>query len=327
MRKIVALLIPVLLLAACNPPLATPNAGTTPGNSQKCFYTWATQAQPVLSTQVQAAMRTAGLTNVQARADAYGENCTDPQTNQPVSFSVLETDFHINVKVSDLTNQDDLGNSLEKILTVLDGFPPGKIPGPQAGTISVSFEASGDALNLMFSVPAGKSARDLGLHGAALLERLQNKMTPTWEPIPTGSPLPPYATPTAFTSAPLDKTLDAACRKTINSFFSIRPGDDPQSYRDLFTPSRFDNFPPPAEARTLSELMPASQEWLRDFPGTPVPGAIIPEGPNEYVYYVEFVYRHEAQDATPAYSSPDFMTVTMLADGPNSCKIDNYGKG
>jgi hypothetical protein len=175
MRKIVAILIPVLLLAACNLPRATPDLGTAPGNSQNCAYEWTTQPLPDLSAQVQAAMSAARLTGIRASAEAYGENCIDAQTNQPVSFSALETDFRITMKVSDLSNKDDLGNSLEKILAVLDGFPPGKIPGPQAGTINVSFESGGDTLNLTFSVTAGKSARSLGLHGAALLEELQKK--------------------------------------------------------------------------------------------------------------------------------------------------------
>jgi hypothetical protein len=136
--------------------------------------------------------------------------------------------------------------------------------------------------------------------------------------------------PTAVYSAPQDKVLDAACRKTISLFFSYKQGDDAQSYRDLFTPSgqyRADGFTPPIESRIILELMPASQEWQRDFPGTPMPGAILPEAPDEYIYYVEFTARNDAPNATPAYFAPDFMRMTMAADGSYSCKIKNYGKG
>jgi hypothetical protein len=128
-----------------------------------------------VSANVQAAINAAGLKNVSTNAQAYGENCYDSQTNKPVSFSTLETDFYITVKVADLTDQSNLGTLLEKILNVLDTFPPGKIPGPQPGKIAVSFQAGNQELNLTFTVPSGKSARLQGLHDAALFEKLKHK--------------------------------------------------------------------------------------------------------------------------------------------------------
>jgi len=59
-------------------------------------------------------MEAAGLKDVTVRAEAYGENCYDSQTNEPVSFGAMETNFHITVKVADLAAKDDLGNLLEK---------------------------------------------------------------------------------------------------------------------------------------------------------------------------------------------------------------------
>jgi hypothetical protein len=174
-RNFFAIILPVLLLAACNFPLSTPEAVTATSNSQNCYFNWASQPLPDLSAKVQSAINAAGLADVSENAEAYGENCIDSQTNTPVSFGTLETDFHITVKVVNLTDKKNLGNLLEKILVVLDTFPAGKIPGPQPGSINVSFQAGSDELNLMFSVPAGKSARLEGLHGAELLEKLQKK--------------------------------------------------------------------------------------------------------------------------------------------------------
>jgi hypothetical protein len=175
MRKIIGLLIPILILTACNFPRAAQNQATTPPSSQQCYFTWATQPLPAVSEKVQTAIDTSGLVGVRATAEAYGENCSDSQTNQPVSFGALETDFHISAKVANLTDRNSLGNLLEKILVVLDNFPTGKIPGPQPGYISVAFQAGNDELNLMFTTTAGKSARALGLHGASLFEKLQEK--------------------------------------------------------------------------------------------------------------------------------------------------------
>ena len=175
MRQIFATLLCVLILAACTAPHSFPETRTAPANSQNCIFTWATQPLPELTVKVQAAINAAGLTGVSANAEAYGENCNDSQTNKLIRFSTLETDFFITVKIANLTDKDNLGNLLEKILAVLDSFPPGKIPGPQAGKVNISFETGSDTLNLMFSVPAGKTARSLGVHGAALLEELQKK--------------------------------------------------------------------------------------------------------------------------------------------------------
>ena len=135
--------------------------------------------------------------------------------------------------------------------------------------------------------------------------------------------------PTVFSSAPLDGLLDTTCCITINFFFSYKQGDDLQAFRNLFTPSsqyRADSYNPPAEALILLELMPASLEWQENFPGTPMPGAIIPEGPNEYTYYVKFTGHYEP-NVTPVYWYPDFMRMTMVGDGSGSCKIKNFGKG
>ena len=179
MRKIFIPVLLLFLLTACNLPRAIadphPSFATDTPSDQPCYFNWATQPLPDLSTQIQAAMNATGLTGVSAIAEAYGENCYDAKTDQPVGFGAIETDFHITVKVAELTNKDDLGNLLEKILVVLDGFPIGKIPGSEPGYIGVSFQTGNDELNLSFTAKAGKSARDQGLHGAALFEELQNK--------------------------------------------------------------------------------------------------------------------------------------------------------
>jgi hypothetical protein len=174
-RKFLASILTVIILAACNLPISNPDNVPTTASSQNCFLTWASQSLPGPTVKVQSALSAAGLTGVSANLEAYGENCTDPQTNKPVSFSTLETDFYITVKIANLTDKAAMGNTLEKILVVLDAFPVGQIPGPQPGNISVSFQAGRDRLNILFTVPAGKSARLMGLHGAALFDKLQKK--------------------------------------------------------------------------------------------------------------------------------------------------------
>ena len=159
MRKTIAIILSVLFLAACNLPTSSPDTVTATANSQNCYFTWASQSLPDLTAKVQSAINVASLIGVRANAEAYGENCTDSRTNKPVSFSTLETDFNITVKVANLTDKAAMGNLLENILVVLDSIPTDKIPGTQPGAIAVSFRAGNDELNLMFTVTAGKSAR------------------------------------------------------------------------------------------------------------------------------------------------------------------------
>ncbi len=178
MSKILTLLLTVLL-TACNlpgsnrdlrsaPVTETPSAGYT-----ECAWNWATQSLPDVSAAVQSAMEAAGLTGVTASAEAYGENCI---TGEGVvdHFATMETDFRISVEVPSLTDTAALGNLLEQILVVLDTFPPGVTPGPNSGYVGVTFQAGSDELRLWFTVVDGESARALGMHGAALLDKLQN---------------------------------------------------------------------------------------------------------------------------------------------------------
>ncbi len=177
MRKLYSLLM-VLVLVSCKyqrfSPTATPDASDTP-DTLPCYFNWATQPLPDLTSQVQAAMESAGLSGINARAEAYGENCYSALTNQADSFATLETDFSVTVDVTDLKNKELLGNLLERILVVLDRFPPGNVPGQQPGYIGVVFQKGEEELRLWFLVTQGREARNNGLHGAALLDQLQTK--------------------------------------------------------------------------------------------------------------------------------------------------------
>ena len=176
MRKITSLLLFIFLLSSCgmrrSTPTPEPAVSALP--NEQCAWNWATQPLPDLSAKVEADMQANRLKDVTVRAEAYGENCITT-AGKVDHFAAMETDFHITAKVIDLTDKDDLGNLLEKILGVLDTYPTGKTPGPQPGYINISFRDGSDELNIKFIVTAGKSARASGYHGAALLGELQNK--------------------------------------------------------------------------------------------------------------------------------------------------------
>ena len=172
---LVACDLPVRLLVPTFSPSPVPTIVTDTPTYEQCAFNWATHALPELSTQVQRAMEAAGLTGINAIAEAYGEDCIGTSTGQAVSFSTMETDFRITAQVKDLTDRERLGALLEHVLLVLDGFPADQTPGPQPGYIGVTFQAGEDATRVWFTVRAGEAARKQDLHGAALLDALQNK--------------------------------------------------------------------------------------------------------------------------------------------------------
>jgi len=112
------------------------------------------------------------MTGVTTRAGAYGENCVDAQ-DKVVSFSTMETDFYVTAEVTDLTDNENLGNILEDVLIVLDKFPAKKTPGPQPGYIGITFQAGDQAMHLWFIETQGIQARRQGLHGDTLIKALR----------------------------------------------------------------------------------------------------------------------------------------------------------
>jgi len=186
MKVAVSLLTIFLLLTACSllppglrlpespTPSPTPTSTMTPGYTD-CGWNWATQNLPELSAEIQAAMEAAGLTGVTARAEAYGENCFDPQTSEVRFFAARETDFKVSIEVESLEDRPRLGELAEQVLIVLDGFPPGAMPGSNPGYIGIRFLDGSEELNLWFTVTDGEAARALGLHGAELLDELVNR--------------------------------------------------------------------------------------------------------------------------------------------------------
>jgi hypothetical protein len=113
----------------------------------------------------------AGLTGVTATVEAFGENCIIGTVDVD-HFATMETDFHFRMDVPELANTAALGALLERILVMLDTFPPGTAPGPRPGDIGVRFVHGAQEFILWFTVTSSKSARARGLHAAELFMEL-----------------------------------------------------------------------------------------------------------------------------------------------------------
>lgn len=135
-------------LPASNPKIivtvGTPNIGQNPdGNAQpqteQCAFSWAQQAQDELTIVFETSIKELN-SEATARATAFGENCNYPDGRKV--FLAMETDFYIDLPVSDLTSFEIFGNWIAQTVPVTSFLPPDLIEGPHVGFIEYRFVAN-----------------------------------------------------------------------------------------------------------------------------------------------------------------------------------------
>jgi len=147
----------------------TPTA-TAAAEYMPCAYVWAYENLPEISTELQAAVQ-AILPEASARAQAFGEDCVAADGSS--TFGAMETDFYVTLSVPDLTDTEALGTLVEKVLSVVDGFPRGRVPGGQDGFVEFTFRSGDQQRILRVPIPRGVEVRQQGLHGAELIQALE----------------------------------------------------------------------------------------------------------------------------------------------------------
>jgi hypothetical protein len=179
MKRIFIVLLPVLLLA-CNLPIfiahtATPPVKTdTPNADELCAFVEARKNLDEVTKQFTSKLKDAGIPIDSARAEAYGENCI-AEDGHVVRFAARETDFYVTIIVTNLTDETQLGDLLEKTLAVIDQFPVGQTPGPNPGYIGITYKAGEQVQNLWFTRNQADDFRKQGLKGADLYHKLLTK--------------------------------------------------------------------------------------------------------------------------------------------------------
>ncbi len=115
-----------------------------------CAFVWSNHSLPEVSSEINQAFRQEGFPEVEVEASAYGEDCLNPETNQIVRFVAMQTDFYINVSVEGSNSPQVMGEWVERTVRILEAFPPGKVPGPNAGYIGISFTSGLENESLWF---------------------------------------------------------------------------------------------------------------------------------------------------------------------------------
>ncbi len=143
-------------------PTAVPVTPTYEG----CAYVWASQDLPDLSRQLNAELQKIG-TDLTGLAYAYGENCVYGDGH--ATFSAMETDYRIGVKVTTLRDEGTLGEWIRKVMNIVLDLPPDQLQGPQPGRVDFDFKQP-DPAELFVTVPIDKYRQEAdNLRGADLL--------------------------------------------------------------------------------------------------------------------------------------------------------------
>ena len=105
-----------------------------------CAFSWANSPLEELTRVFDAAIKEM---NPQAsgRASAFGEDCIYQDGSK--KFLALETDFYINLPVTDLADFESLGNWIAQTMPVAGSMPAEMIEGPQRGFVEYRFQGSG----------------------------------------------------------------------------------------------------------------------------------------------------------------------------------------
>jgi hypothetical protein len=142
-------------------PTALPITPTYEG----CAYVWASQEMPQLSREFNAELQ-ALSTDATGLAYAYGENCVYADGRS--TFSAMETDFRVGIKVVDVHDEAALGDWMQKVMQVVLAIPESKLKGTHSGRVDFDFKQP-DPAEVFVSVPIDKYRSEAqGLQGAEL---------------------------------------------------------------------------------------------------------------------------------------------------------------
>ncbi|MEO8606967.1 MAG: hypothetical protein ABI690_03750 [Chloroflexota bacterium] len=172
-----AVLTPILYTADLSPTAVLQEILTTPiGTSEaasftQCAYSWAHRDLPNVTTLAQAALANAKIADTTIRADAYGEDCIDPNTNTVRGFGAMTTDFYLTVERPNLSDQTALADYVKVAYIALLTLPADSLPA-HPGYLDITFTSGADTKHFRAMFDTIKATLDKNLSGANLLDAL-----------------------------------------------------------------------------------------------------------------------------------------------------------
>jgi len=114
-----------------------------------CAFSWANSPLDELSGLLDNEVKTLNP-DASARASAFGEDCIYSDGHKV--FHAIETDFYIDLPVSDLTDFVSFGDWIAQTIPLVNALPPDMIEGPQSGFVEYHFTKTQDE-RLIVRVP------------------------------------------------------------------------------------------------------------------------------------------------------------------------------
>jgi len=160
MKAKATLLIWILILNACSPAIIVTQAPPVTNSSipplpslpestdstsylpesqsatEQCTVSWAYSPLKELSGMLDGKVKTLNPT-AEARASAFGEDCI--YSDGHIVFHAIETDFYIELPVTDLIDFESFGNWMSQSVLLVNSLSPDKLAGPHTGFVEYSF--------------------------------------------------------------------------------------------------------------------------------------------------------------------------------------------
>jgi hypothetical protein len=138
-------------IATAIPTAAIIDTVTSAPAEEPCAFVWASHDSPELTQKVNAEIQAVNP-KANVRAELYGEDCVYSDGHS--TFGVMETDFHVNLPVDDLANEEALGNAMAQILPIIVNIPREEIQG-KYGFVEFWFEKN-ETEHVVVRVPIQK---------------------------------------------------------------------------------------------------------------------------------------------------------------------------
>ena len=112
------------------------NFPVTESSSNTCAFMWAHPLLEDLTDTFEAAIKELNP-ETSAHASAFGEDCV--YADGRTVFFAIETDFYIDLPVTDLTDFSSFGDWIAQTMPVATAMPPDMIEGPHIGFVEYRF--------------------------------------------------------------------------------------------------------------------------------------------------------------------------------------------
>ncbi len=152
-------------------PSLTPLPTVTGSSVVQCAYSWAHRDLPDVATLARAALESADIADTAIRADAYGEECINFNTNTVVSFGAMTTDFYLTAELTNVNNANVLADYVVAVYRVFSDLPRQNLPA-RLGYLDFTFTSGTTAKYLRTTFDDIKAAMDKNLSGQKFLDAL-----------------------------------------------------------------------------------------------------------------------------------------------------------